>query len=542
MKPGGDYTSASEWPWRRLAVVLVGMALLLPACASPQATAGTIEIQIQVGDRRETARVPAGSTVQEALRSAGAQVDELDHVAPPSYTVLTEGSLIRITRVEERFETEQVVVAFERQTIRSESIPEGETRLIQPGVNGLEDLTYRILEEQGQEVSRSIVQRRTVIEPQAEIVMVGAQSSFDTIEIEGMLAYVSGGNAFLMRRTSDSRTPIVTTGDLDGRVLSLSADGEWLAYTRASRESDESINSLWVARVTDPEFEALELEVENVIHFADWAPTRGVRTLAFSTVEPRPAAPGWQANNDLRLIRLSAAGTVLSREEVVPPNPGGQYGWWGTDFVWASDGLHLAFARPDGIGTIDTRQSGMQELVDIVPLQTLGDWAWVPGLSWGSQDEILYFGQHAPPLGIESPATSPVFHLSALLPEGLELALVESTGMFNQPSAAPSSALAGVNSQAAVAFLQSVSPLESAVSSYRVHVIDRDGSNLRALFPADGEPGLRGDDLQYPPLWSPDGTQLAVIYRGDLWVVDVESGQGHQLTGDGQVSALDWVP
>lgn len=542
MKPGGDYTSANVWPWRTMAILIAAAALTFTACAGPQATAGTIEIHVQVGDRLESASVPAGSTVQEALRAAGAQVDELDRVAPPSYTVLTEGSVIVITRVEERFETEQSVVAFERQTIRSESIPEGETRLIQPGVNGLEEVTYRILQEQGQEVSRTAVRRLTVVEPQAEIVMVGAKSSFASVEFEGRLIYVSGGNAFLMRRSSESRTPIVTSGDLDGRVLSLSADSEWLAFSRAGRGSNGSINSLWVTRLTDPEFEALDLEIENVIHFADWAPTPGVRTLAFSTVEPRPAAPGWQANNNLGLIRLSAAGTVLSREELIPPNPGGQYGWWGIDFVWASDGLHLAFARPDGVGTIDTRQAEMEELVDIVPLQTMGDWAWVPGLSWGSQDEILYFGQHAPPLGIEPPATSPIFHLSALLPGGVELALVEGTGMFNQPSAAPPSAQSDRASQPGVAFLQALSPLESAVSAYRVYVIDRDGSNLRALFPPDGEPGLRGDDLKYPPVWSPDGTHLAVVYRGDLWLVEVASGQGHQLTGDGQVSALDWVP
>lgn len=542
MNPGGDYTSGSNLPWRMLAVLL-GAALLLPACAGPQATARSIEIQIMIGDRVRSASVPAGSTVQEALLAAGTEVDELDRVDPPAYTVLTDGSQIVITRVDERFETEDVVIAFERQTIRSESLPEGETRLIQPGVNGLEEVTYRIVEEAGKQVSRAPVRRTVVQEPLAEIVMVGAQSSFAPVEIAGSLVYVSGGNAWLMRRTSDSRTAILTSGDLDGRVLSLSADGEWLAFTRANHDADlDTINSLWVTRVPDPEFSPLELEVENIIHFADWAPTPGVRTLAFSTVEPRPAAPGWQANNDLQLFRLSAGGTILSREVVIPANTGGQYGWWGMDFVWASDGRHLAYARADRIGTIDTRQPDLQPLADITPLQTLGDWAWVPGLSWGPQGDILYFGQHAPAIGVEALGTSPVFHLSALLPGGEQLALVEGTGMFNQPSAMPALTLDRAGAEPAVAYLQAISPLESAVSSYRVHIMDRDGSNQRALFPGEGQPGLRGDDLQYPPVWSPDGSQLAIIYRGDLWLIDVDSGKGHQLTGDGQVSAIDWVP
>jgi Tol biopolymer transport system component len=40
--------------------------------------------------------------------------------------------------------------------------------------------------------------------------------------------------------------------------------------------------------------------------------------------------------------------------------------------------------------------------------------------------------------------------------------------------------------------------------------------------------------------WSPDGQRLAVIYQGDLWIVDVATAQAHRLTSDGQVSAIDW--
>lgn len=539
MKLGGDYTSGSDSFWRISAVSLAA-ALLLYACAGPQATAGSIEVVIRLDDTIREADVPAGSTVQQALEVAGIAIDELDRVDPPSYTVLTDGSQIAVTSVDELFETEQVVVAYERQTIRSESLPEGETRLIQPGVNGLEEITYRVLMQGATSISRSAVQRKVINEPQAEIVMVGAESTFESVEIDGLLAYVSGGNGWIMRASSDSRIPLITTGDMDGRVLSLSADGEWLAYTRSSGEGSRSINSLWVTRVTDPDFEPLDLDVQNVVHFADWAPTPGVRTLAYSTVEPRPAAPGWQANNDLHLIRLSALGTVLSRESILETNTGGQYGWWGMDFAWAGDGRHLAFARADGVGIIDTREPGIEELIKITPLETLGEWAWVPGLSWSSLGDVLYFGQHAPPIGVESPGSSPLFHLSALLPGGTELALVEGTGMFNQPSASPRMGDGDEESRAGLAYLQAISPLESANSAYRVSIMDLDGSNARMLFPAAGEPGLNGDDLQYPPVWSPDGALLAVIYQGNLWVIRIGDERASQLTGDGQATALDW--
>jgi uncharacterized protein YabE (DUF348 family) len=50
---------------------------------------------------------------------------------------LGQGDTITLTRVEEQFNTEQEVIPFERQIIRNETLAEGETRLVQAGVNGL---------------------------------------------------------------------------------------------------------------------------------------------------------------------------------------------------------------------------------------------------------------------------------------------------------------------------------------------------------------------------------------------------------------------
>jgi hypothetical protein len=33
-----------------------------------------------------------------------------------------------------------------------------------------------------------------------------------------------------------------------------------------------------------------------------------------------------------------------------------------------------------------------------------------------------------------------------------------------------------------------------------------------------------------------------LIYRGDVYIVDVASGVGHRLTSDGQATIVDWVP
>ena len=518
-------------------------AVLLAGCIGPQATAGTIEVRIHADGRSLTQTVASGSTVQQALDAADLTLGQLDKVDPPAYTVVTDGTDITITRVTERFEIEQVVIPFERQTLRNESLPAGETRLLQAGSNGQEEITYRIVEEAGKEISRNPVRQQVIQPPQPEIVMIGGQESYTPVEIAGRLAYLSNGNAWLMAANTGNRRPLVVTGDLDGRVFKLSPDGHWLLFTRHTDNDETNINSLWVVSTTDAQAQPVSLDVQNIIHFADWSPKADPLMIAYSTADPSPAAPGWQANNDLQLLVLSAEGRVIKRTTLIGTNAGGEYGWWGTNFAWAPDGVHLAYARADGVGEVDIRNPEMDSLVGEVPFQTLGDWAWVPGVAWGLDSRTLFLVDHGAPVGIESAAASPVFDLVALPPSGTAaLDLASRTGMFALPSTSPADVLASGETAYRVAFYQASSPLDSQDSSYRLVAMDRDGSNRLTLFPAQGDPGLKGDDLQRPPAWSPDGTRLAVVYGGDLYLVDSVSGQAQRLTGDAQTSAYDWKP
>jgi Tol biopolymer transport system component len=113
---------------------------------------------------------------------------------------------------------------------------------------------------------------------------------------------------------------------------------------------------------------------------------------------------------------------------------------------------------------------------------------------------------------------------------------VERTGLFAYPSVSPIKEVNTIEISYQVAFLQAITPLESQESNYRLVVMDRDGSNLRILFPLPGEPGL----APIEPAWSPSGDRIAVMYRGDVWIIDVESGIGQPLTADGQAVIYDW--
>ncbi|RMF40565.1 MAG: DUF348 domain-containing protein, partial [Anaerolineae bacterium] len=280
-------------------LLLLLSAVLLTGCAAPQVTPQTMQVQVLVDGTQLRVQAAAGATVQEVLDVAGVQLSDLDRVDPPLYTVLSDGAQVQVVRVEESFDIVQEPVPFERQTLRSESLPEGETRLLQAGENGLREITYRRVYEDGVETSRSAVKVNIIRTPVPEIIMVGSQSPAQRMDIPGKLVYLDGGNVWLMEGSTTNRTPLLTLGDLDGRVFTLSRDGRWLLFTRKA-ENETDINTLWAARIDQDPPTLVDLQVSNIVHFADWVPGSTLR-VAYSTVEPRSAAPGWQANNDLQL-------------------------------------------------------------------------------------------------------------------------------------------------------------------------------------------------------------------------------------------------
>jgi hypothetical protein len=521
---------------RQFAILL---GLVLSACSGPRTTADQIQITIITDGEETSVFVPSGSTVQNAIESSGITLGAIDRIEPPGYTLLDDGSIISITRINESFEIEELEIPFERQTLRNEALPIGESRLLQPGENGLQEITYRILEEEGVEISRTPIKNTILVEPVPEIIMVGIQSAYTPVDIEGRLAYLTGQNAWIVQSDTGNRQPLVLSGDLDGYIFELSDDGRFLLFTRQVADDEDTINRLWAISTTDSTAEPIDLKIENVIHFADWMPGIDSRIVAFSTVEPSPAAPGWQANNDLLTVRFTESGVVFLPETVIESNAGGQYGWWGTTYVWGEDRLHLAYARADSIGFVDFERFELVPEIEITPYQTLSDWAWVPGLTWGRDNRTIFYIDHGAPVGLESPDASPVFDLIALTGQGgLQLPLADKSGMFAYPTTSPSTLLRNGEIDYKIAYLQAISPLESDTSNYRLTVMDRDGSNVRSIFPPLGESGLEPQ----PVVWSPQANQIAVIYRGDLWIVDIDNELGQRVTAEGLTLSMDWSP
>jgi hypothetical protein len=343
------------------------------------------------------------------------------------------------------------------------------------------------------------------------------------------------GDAWIMEETTGNRQLVVSSGDLDGRVFSLSPDGNWLLFTR-SFEDENTINSLWVVPLEAEDREEVDLGASNIIHFADWQPG-SIRTIAFSTVEPRPGAPGWQANNDLQLLTFSETGGDIELSTVIDTNSGGLYGWWGTDFKWAPGAQMLSYARPDQVGFVDLESGEENVIKEFPPVQTFGDWAWVPGINWDPDGNFLYT------VDPQSRGDNQSYNLEVLpVLTGTHLVISPEVGMFSYPVPSDSLHLPSGERSHQVAFLEAVFPSQSDTSRYNLMLMDRDGSNKRLLFPTEGAEGLEPQEV----IWSPsvlsdtESPVVALIYENNLWIVESTTGEAWQITGDGLTSNIDW--
>ncbi|MCJ7735592.1 MAG: G5 domain-containing protein, partial [Anaerolineales bacterium] len=445
-------------------IILLACVLLFTVAGctpSDQPVVPELSIQVDVDGQQIPVQVPAGSTVGTVLETAGISLEGNDRSEPSTVITLTEDMVVRVIRVEEIIETEQKVIPFEVIRQPTENLPSGQEKLLQAGKNGLREIISVRVFENGEDISISEVSSLDLEETVNEIILVGVQSSIAPIGLPSPLVYLSNGNAWMMEQSTANRFLLVATGDLDGRVFSLSPDGEWLLFTR-TEEDDDLINSLWAVAIDSPEDSLIYLDTDNVIHYADWVP--GIETkFAYSSVEPRLSAPGWQANNDLVLKIFSENGWTSRVNTLQETNLSSVYGWWGTDFQFSPQGDFVAYANPDQIGIIPYEEAEKEVFLEITPYKTQGDWAWMPGIGVGPLGNVIFSVNHAPQEGSLAAEESPVFDLVAIpLTGGGVRTMVSNVGMFAYPLPSPVTAKPSGEASYQVAYLQAIFPEQSA--------------------------------------------------------------------------------
>jgi dipeptidyl aminopeptidase/acylaminoacyl peptidase len=512
----------------QLYVCLFVALLLLTGCDGAKRIAVEADGSRRIIDTQE-------DTVREAVEAEGITLGMLDRTQPALWEPVTDGMTIIVTRVREETEVETKVLPFSRQVLRDEALEEGETRLMQLGANGEEEVTYLVTYENDLQVNRIPSARRVTKEPVDEIVVIGVSDTLPSVPVSGTVVYLSNGNAWMMRGASGGKRPLTFTGDLDQRALALSPDGTQLLYTRKVEEGEgeeTGLNDLWVVGTVVVGDEPRALEIADV-RYAEWSPD-GTR-IAYSTAQRINGRPGWRANNDLWIVSADGG----DKAQILAESSGGIYGWWGSELAWSPDGRIFAYADADEVGVLDLSTGERQTLLDFPAYLTYGDWVWVPSLSWSPDGRFLSCTAHATSVSeSEVAAESPIFDIWVLSIDGqLRIRLEEETGMWASPTWSPNYPMAAAEQRSRIGYFMAQNPLDSQASRYDLHLVDRDGSNEARLFPLHGEQGLEAPQLA----WSPWGDELVLVRDGNLHLLDLASGALRQLTADGGSSDPEWA-
>jgi hypothetical protein len=544
-----------------LLIALLSVFLLL-GCNPKEPQHNQIRVELVVDNTRSVYTFDRPISVQQLLDSLGIDRSPLDNVVPPTYTQITDGMTITIVRVVESEECHEEPVNFSEQRYNRTDLAPGTEEIVQPGQNGLRQVCERIIFEDGIEKSRIPLRSTILRDPVDQVVFVGVEDRLDPVPIEGTIAYISGFQAYTMNTISSQRQPVTTEGGLDGRVFELSPDGRRLLFTRYTPDANDPASSNELVVILDLENATnTTYRLLSNILAAAWRPGAPY-TFFYSTMAPdQTGFQDWTAYNDLWLMTIDPqAPENIQRsqiDEVMQGSGSGRFASWGTRFAWSPAGDKLAYAKADGAGLVDL------EAGQFLPYSSIGlefpyfnpaiseNWVWQPTIAWSQDGEWVVTTVHGPPYGSESPNDSILFNVGVFRADGTLTvnSVIRQTGIWANPAYSPPQVNALGFEDYQVAYLQARDWQNSVGAYYDLVIADRDGSNPHRIFPAPQQQGLRpfgyrprtGTSFDGEFAWSPSGRQLVIVYRGDLWLVDVSSGLARQITNEGQVSSPRWA-
>lgn len=134
-----------------------------------------------IADGKVTALKTYKNTVGEALEISGIKLgpkDKLDDLTCDDR--IMSGMEIHVVRVKEDQVKERIQIPFKTIIKENNSMDAGAERLVKQGKEGLREKVYKIVLENGKEVSRTLLKQITVLEPAARIIERGTVLSHKT--------------------------------------------------------------------------------------------------------------------------------------------------------------------------------------------------------------------------------------------------------------------------------------------------------------------------------------------------------------------------
>jgi len=502
---------------RRIVPGLVLLPLLLFSACSSGAADQELLVTL-VADGQERAFLLTGPlTVGAFLRDAEIVPGRLDRLEPQAETWLQDGMRVTLVRVHEQEVCRRHELPYEVRSVSGRPPEPATSELLQAGSPGVEEHCVLVRTEDGQ--SRDVMELGRVVIREAvdELWQDDPQQAVAPLPLAGTLAWIRDGDAWVASGDSSRLRQFTHSGDLDGRVLALSADGARLLYTRTPGDAGQTAarNQLWLAPVEDTSAAGLRLLPEEVLTAA-WLPG-SAEEFGYVTVAASHTLAHMQVNPD--------TGEVLSFRELHAPAAGPRQPLAQTHFLWSPDGTRLAWAQSDAVGLLESAGGARGTLLHSraagVPETTCA----LPQLSWSPDSRFLMTVSRA-----EDGAQPAVFVTNVA--EDYRVRLFSAVSPCAVPTFAPALAEGGL------VFLRARDPARpNSRAGHDLMHADRDGSNLRRLFPDVGRPGLQAGQIA----WSPDAQQLALVYQGQLWLLDIRSAAARALAAADDAASPVWA-
>ncbi|KXX56869.1 resuscitation-promoting factor [Rhodococcus sp. LB1] len=126
----------------------------------------------------------AAPTVGEFLAAHGAPLEQADTVVPAADTPLTEGMDVTVTRDRTETKVETLPLAPEEQRIEDPTMNKSRTVVENPGLPGVQDVTFAVNTVNGKEVGRNQVSATVTTPAQPKVIRVGAKPGTEVPPVE----------------------------------------------------------------------------------------------------------------------------------------------------------------------------------------------------------------------------------------------------------------------------------------------------------------------------------------------------------------------
>jgi resuscitation-promoting factor RpfB len=131
-------------------------------------------VQLNVGGKQQQVWATS-TTVADFLKQQGVKLGELDRVEPSLQEKIKENMVVKVIKVEKVTDVVEVPIDFAVVTRQDAQLPKGERRVISPGEKGRVLKKYEVVLENGKEVSRKLIETKTIKKSKERIVVIGTK-------------------------------------------------------------------------------------------------------------------------------------------------------------------------------------------------------------------------------------------------------------------------------------------------------------------------------------------------------------------------------